>query len=158
MAETDNPLKRLVEVAISDFAAWLLGVEVQDAYAVNIELTSNLVRVDQLFRVTLQNGRTTLLHIEFQGSSTHRPMKWRMLEYMARIADAEPELDLFSVVFYVGVGLALRTQVNTRSIHLVIQQHPLEISGRSCLENASDRITQIAATRVITTLRADKNR
>jgi len=121
MAETDNPLKRLVEVAISDFAAWLLGVEVQDAYAVNIELTSNLVRVDQLFRVTMQNGRTTLLHIEFQGRSTHRPMKWRMLEYMARIADAEPELDLFSVVFYVGVGLALRTQANIRSIHLVIQ-------------------------------------
>jgi len=104
MAETDNPLKRLVETAISDFAAWLLGVEVQDAYAVNIELTSDLVRVDQLFRVTLQNGRTTLLHIEFQGRSTHRPMKWRMLEYMARIADAEPELALFSVVFYVGAG------------------------------------------------------
>ena len=76
MAETDNPLKRLVETAISDFAAWLLGVEVQDAYAVNIELTSDLVRVDQLFRVTLQNGQTTLLHIEFQGRSTHRPMKW----------------------------------------------------------------------------------
>ena len=104
MAETDNPLKRLVETAISDFAAWLLGVEVQDAYAVNIELTSDLVRVDQLFRVTLQNGQTTLLHIEFQGRSTHRPMKWRMLEYMSRIADAEPELDLFSVVFYVGAG------------------------------------------------------
>lgn len=31
-------------------------------------------------------------------------MKWRMLEYMSRIADAEPELDLFSVVFYVGQG------------------------------------------------------
>ena len=104
MAETDNPLKRLVETAISDFAAWLLGVEVQDAYAVNIELTSDLVRVDQLFRVTLQNGQTTLLHIEFQGRSTHRPMKWRMLEYMSRIADAEPELALFSVVFYVGAG------------------------------------------------------
>ncbi len=56
------------------------------------------------FRVTLQDRRTSLLHIELQGKSTHRPMKWRMLEYMIRIADAEPGLDLLSAVFYVGQG------------------------------------------------------
>ncbi|MCX6046632.1 MAG: hypothetical protein NT075_16125 [Chloroflexi bacterium] len=104
MAETDNPLKRLIDSAIFDFASWLLDAEVQTVDAMNIELLAELVRVDQLFRVTLQDGRTTLLHIEFQGKSTHRPMKWRMLEYMTRIADVEQGLDLLSVVFYVGAG------------------------------------------------------
>jgi len=69
--------------------------------------SADVVRVDQLFRVVVADGRTVLFHIEFQGRTSHRPMKWRMLEYMTRIADAEPDLDLLSVVFYVGQGAGL---------------------------------------------------
>lgn len=66
MAETDSPLKRLVQSAPIDFAAWLLDTEVIAAHEINIELPADVVRVDQLYRVTLASGRVSLLHIEFQ--------------------------------------------------------------------------------------------
>lgn len=95
MAETDDPLKRLLHTSIKDFAAWLLNTEVVDAQTVNIELPGGEpVRADHLFRVLLANGRTALLHIEFQGRSSRKPMKWRMLDYMTRIAEAERDIDL----------------------------------------------------------------
>jgi hypothetical protein len=37
MAETDHPLKRLVQTAAPDFASWLLGEEVQEIETVNVE-------------------------------------------------------------------------------------------------------------------------
>lgn len=104
MAQTDNPLKNLVQTSITDFAAWLLDGDVDEVTPLNVEFAGQTVRVDQLFRVVLADGRRTLLHFEFQGRSSQRPMKWRMLAYMAQIAAAEPELDLLSVVFYVGYG------------------------------------------------------
>lgn len=109
MAETDNPLKRLLHIAIEDFAAWLFGEEVLSADTVNIELPStDPIRTDQLFRVALANGRTGLLHIEFQGRSSRKPMKWRMLDYITRIAEIERGVDLLSVVFYIGQGTGAR--------------------------------------------------
>ena len=108
MAETDSPLKRLVNFCIKDFAAWLLDAEVRDAHTLNIELPTEPTAVDQLFHVTLVNGRSTMLHIEFQGRSTHSPMRWRMLDYIARLANAERDLDLYSVVFYVGKGVGAK--------------------------------------------------
>jgi predicted transposase YdaD len=105
---TDSPLKQLLELSITDFAAWLLASEVREAYPLNVEFQTEAVRVDQLYHVTLDSGQATLLHIEFQGKSTHRPMKWRMLDYMARIAATERDLDLSSVVFYVGYGSGVR--------------------------------------------------
>jgi len=75
MAETDDPLKRLLHTSIKDFAAWLLNTEVVDAQTVNIELPGGEpVRADHLFHVLLANGRTALLHIEFQGRSSRKPM------------------------------------------------------------------------------------
>lgn len=109
MAETDDPLKRLLHASIKDFAAWLLNTEVVDAHTVNIELSGGEpVRADQLFRVLLATGRTALLHIEFQGRSSRKPMKWRMLDYITRIAEAERDIDLYSVVFYVGEGVGAK--------------------------------------------------
>jgi predicted transposase YdaD len=104
MAETDSPLKRLVQSAPVDFAAWLLNAEVIAAHEINIELPADVVRVDQLYRVTLANGRVPLLHIEFQGRSSRAPMPLRMLDYITRIVTSEPDLDLLSVVIYVGQG------------------------------------------------------
>ncbi|MFN8493552.1 MAG: hypothetical protein U0350_38485 [Caldilineaceae bacterium] len=57
-----------------------------------------------MFRITLGSGRVVKLHIEFQGPSSHEPMRLRMLDYMARLVNADPDLDLSSVVFYVGQG------------------------------------------------------
>jgi predicted transposase YdaD len=91
-------------MADTDIATWLIGQEVMETFAVNIELPADAIRVDQLFRAVLADGRVTLVHVEFQGRSSHLPMKWRMLEYMARIAGSAPDLDLFSVVLYVGQG------------------------------------------------------
>ncbi|MCE7982726.1 MAG: hypothetical protein DYG89_16200 [Caldilinea sp. CFX5] len=109
MAETDDPLKRLFHTSIKDIAAWLLEAEVVDAQTVNIELPGGEpVRADHLFRVLLATGRTALLHIEFQGRSSRKPMKWRMLDYITRVVEAERELDLYSVVFYVGEGVGAR--------------------------------------------------
>ena len=57
--------------------------------------------VDQVFHITLADGREALLHIEFQGRSSRAPMRWRVLEYMVRLA-VNYRLRLLSVVIYVG--------------------------------------------------------
>jgi predicted transposase YdaD len=103
MADTDSPLKQLVSAFITDFAAWLLQAEVREAHPLNIELPAETLAADQVFHVTLADGRTLVLHIEFQGRTSHQPMEWRMLEYMARLAHTH-RLDLWSVVIYVGRG------------------------------------------------------
>ena len=103
MAETDSLLKRLVSTFILDFASWLLGTAVQGARPLQSELPAATVAVDQVFQVTLVDGRALLLHIEFQGRRSHTPMQWRMLEYMPRLAYTY-RLDLESVVLYIGRG------------------------------------------------------
>ena len=103
MADTDSPLKQLFSAFITDFAAWLLQAEVREAHPLNIELPAETLAADQVFHVTLADGRVLVLHIEFQGRSSHQLMEWRMLEYMVRLAHTH-RLDLWSVVIYVGHG------------------------------------------------------
>ncbi|HEY7496665.1 MAG TPA: hypothetical protein VIH59_36865 [Candidatus Tectomicrobia bacterium] len=97
MADTDSPLKQLVSVFITDFAAWLLQAEVREAHPLNVEWPAETLATDQVFHITLADGRTLVLHIAFQGRTSHQPMEWRMLEYMVRLAHAH-QLDLWSVV------------------------------------------------------------
>lgn len=104
MAATDGPLKRLVSMFSSDFAAWLLHADVREVRPLNVELAAETLAVDQVFHVTLADGRETLLHIEFQGRGSRAPMRWRVLEYMARLA-VTYRLALLSVVIYVGRGV-----------------------------------------------------
>lgn len=104
MASTDSPLKQLIETCITDFAAWLLNTAIKDAQPLNVELLAQTVRVDQLYRVTLASGRVVKLHIEFQGIRSHEPMRLRELDYMTRLVKLDPDLDLHSVVLYVGKG------------------------------------------------------
>ena len=106
MAATDHPLKRLVSLFIDDFAAWLLNSPVRETHPLNVELPADLLATDQVFRVTLVDGRELVLHIEFQGRRSHQPMPWRMLEYMPRLA-VTYRLPLWSVVFYVGAGAGI---------------------------------------------------
>ena len=103
MADTDSPLKQLFSAFITDFAAWLLQADVRDAHPLNIELPAEMLAADQVFHVTLADERTLVLHIEFQGRTSHQPMEWRMLEYMTRLAYTH-RLNLRSVVIYVGRG------------------------------------------------------
>jgi hypothetical protein len=109
MSETDSPLKVLVQDFALDFAVWLLNVSVDEVRYVrpaNVELQPDPVQPtwsDTVFQVTLADEREVLLHIEFQGRSTHRPMPWRMLDYMSRLARRE-QTALCSVVLYVGEG------------------------------------------------------
>ena len=86
MAATDHPLKRLVSLFIDDFAAWLLNCPVRETQPLNVELPADILATDQVFRVTLADGRDLVLHIEFQGRRSHPPIPWRMLEYMPRLA------------------------------------------------------------------------
>ena len=106
MAATDHPLKRLVSLFIDEFAAWLLNSPVREARPLNVELPADLLATDQVFQVTLVDGRELVLHIEFQGRRSHQPMPWRMLEYMPRLA-VTYRLPLWSVVFYVGAGAGI---------------------------------------------------
>jgi hypothetical protein len=103
MAATDHPLKRLVSLFIDEFATWLLNCPVRETQPLNVELAADLLATDQVFRVTLADGRDLVLHLEFQGRRSHPPMPWRMLEYMPRLA-VTYRLPLWSVVFYVGTG------------------------------------------------------
>jgi hypothetical protein len=109
MSKTDSPLKVLVQDFAVDFAAWLLNVpvdEVRNVRPANVELQPEPVQPawsDTVFHVVLSGEREVLLHLEFQGRSTHRPMPWRMLDYMSRLAEREQSA-LCSAVLYVGEG------------------------------------------------------
>jgi len=106
MTETDIPLKLIVHEFASHFAAWLLDVDkanVRRVQPLNIELPARAVRTDTVFRVTLDDGRVSLLHIEFQGRRSERPMPLRMLNYLSRLVQQE-QGDLCSAVIYVGDG------------------------------------------------------
>jgi len=106
MPQTDTPFKRLVNEFALDFAAWLLNVSDADVHHVqplNIELPAGAVRTDTIFRVTLADGRVTLLHVEFQGRRSERPMPLRMLDYISRLTQQERG-HLCSAVIYVGDG------------------------------------------------------
>ncbi|MEM7534481.1 MAG: hypothetical protein AAF639_20025 [Chloroflexota bacterium] len=102
--ETDSPLKRLVGMAPIDFAEWLLKTQVSRAEEANIELQDDPVPLsaDTLYWITLaqpmvhesgpRKGQTydrVLLHIEFQGKSTWKPMRLRELDYIVRVQDEE---------------------------------------------------------------------
>ncbi|RKZ44103.1 MAG: hypothetical protein DRR00_28760 [Candidatus Parabeggiatoa sp. nov. 3] len=105
MAETDNPLKRLFSDFSTDFAIWLLGDQVASVRPTNIALlpSEDEIRADEIFDVTLTDGRILNLHIDFQGIRSHRPMPWRVLDYISRIAETYRR-DVCSVVIYVGNG------------------------------------------------------
>ncbi|MCX6032394.1 MAG: hypothetical protein NT169_24270 [Chloroflexi bacterium] len=110
MPETDSPLKDLVRDFAPDFAAWLLDVDPADIVAVhveNIELPAGKVQSDTVLHVTLTSGLTPVLHIEFQGIRTERPMPWRMLDYMSRLVQ-QGWSSLCSAVIYVGDGAGVR--------------------------------------------------
>ncbi|MEK8020002.1 MAG: hypothetical protein VSS75_024275 [Candidatus Parabeggiatoa sp.] len=105
MAETDNPLKRLFSDFSTDFAIWLLGDQIASVRPTNIALlpSEEEIRADEIFDVTLTDGRILNLHIDFQGIRSHRPMPWRVLDYISRIAETYHR-DVCSVVIYVGKG------------------------------------------------------
>jgi predicted transposase YdaD len=106
MTETDIPLKLLVREFTLDFAVWLLDVEpeaIRRVRPLNVELPADALRSDTVFRVTLTDGRVTVLHIEFQGRRSERPMPLRMLDYLSRLAQRESAA-LCSAVLYVGRG------------------------------------------------------
>jgi len=123
MTETDNPLKALVRDFAPDFAAWLLDVEpaaVRQVQPLNVDLPASAVHSDTIFLVSLDPARVppgppeVLLHIEFQGERSERPMSWRMLEYLGKIAERELDwrglerIPLCGAVLYVGDGAGLR--------------------------------------------------
>lgn len=109
MSITDNPLKILITNTIESFASWLLDRPVSNVHPLNVEFPGQDVRSDLLFLVA--DPPRTILHLELQGRSTHRPMPLRQLEYISRIVDREIRTPsdknntrLHSVVFYLGKG------------------------------------------------------
>ena len=103
MAATDNPLKRLFNAFTKEMAAWLLNAEVQTVSTVSVEISARNLSVDQVREVILADQSSILLHVEFQGRSSKKPMPWRMLEYMSLITDLYRK-DMHNVVVYVGKG------------------------------------------------------
>ena len=73
MAATDHPLKRLVSLSIDDFATWLLNCPVRETQPLNVELAADILATDQVFRISLADGRALVLPIEFQGRRSHPP-------------------------------------------------------------------------------------
>ncbi|PDW00640.1 hypothetical protein [Candidatus Viridilinea mediisalina] len=104
MAKTDNPLKRLVNLAANDVAAWLLERPVREATtrSSNLVPPAQALDSDLVFFVTLEDGSEEILHLEFQGRGSDRPMPIRMLEYRTRLAATYPDMPVTSVVWYVG--------------------------------------------------------
>ncbi len=106
MGETDHPLKRLVLDNKEDFAAWLLGDDVQIVQVTSVggELTADPdpIDTDLLLLVTLKDGTQILLHIEFQAPGSRKPMPLRMLDYLSRIVQAYRGIRIESVVIYLA--------------------------------------------------------
>jgi hypothetical protein len=73
MADLDSPLKQLVSAFITDFAAWLLHADVREAHALNVELPGGMLTADQVFHVTLADGRALVLHMSFKGEPATSP-------------------------------------------------------------------------------------
>ncbi|MEM7531297.1 MAG: hypothetical protein AAF639_03900 [Chloroflexota bacterium] len=131
MNKTDSPLKRLVQLAPVDFAEWLLDRKVVSVRTANIELqpNPNPVYTDLVFWVTVvpseedrqqddadnEGDNHVLLHIEFQGASSKRPMRFRILDYVVGFTDKERGARIHSVVFYVGE----KTNVTDTGYHQV---------------------------------------
>jgi predicted transposase YdaD len=82
-----------------DVASWLLGSAVEDVEPLSVELSGEALRSDTVFRVQLSDGRQAIVHIELQGRRTPRPMPWRMLSYMQRLAE-QHGLPMVNVVLY----------------------------------------------------------
>ncbi len=102
MSQTDNPLKRFLIETIEDLASWLLGQPVKRVkHEQNVELPVSNISSDQVFRVTLADGKDIILHIEYEASSSVDEMRWRMLRYMVRLAE-KFDLEVHSVVLYIG--------------------------------------------------------
>ncbi len=106
MGETDHPLKRLVLDNKEDFAAWLLGddVQIMQVTSVGGELTADPdpIDTDLLLLVTLKDGTQLLLHIEFQAPGSRKPMPLRMLDYLSRIVQGYRGIRIESVVIYLA--------------------------------------------------------
>jgi hypothetical protein len=92
-------------VSVNLIIIWLLGDQVSSVRPTNIALlpSEEEIRADEIFEVTLTDGRTLNLHIDFQGIRSHRPVPWRVLDYISRIAETYHR-DVCSVVIYVGKG------------------------------------------------------
>ena len=103
MAAPDSLLKLLVSSFMTDVASWVLHTPVRAARPVNVVLPAPTLAVDQVLHVTLASGHEGLLHLEFQGRRSHDTMRWRMQEYISRLAHTY-RLDLESVVVYIGRG------------------------------------------------------
>ncbi|MEM7534690.1 MAG: hypothetical protein AAF639_21100 [Chloroflexota bacterium] len=126
MNKTDSPLERLVQIAPQDFAEWLLKKKVITITSANIELqpNPNATYTDLVFWVTVEPDEEddektpyeVLLHIEFQGKSSERPMRFRVLDYIVGFADQERGMRIHSVVFYIGE----KTNVTDTGYHQVI--------------------------------------
>lgn len=104
MAGMDVLLKRLVTTHINDFASWMLGCEVKHVEARPTEWLPDAdpLRSDLLFEVTLVDNRIIMLHFEFQGRSSHKPMPRRMLKYITFAVDDYWGIPILSCIFYTG--------------------------------------------------------
>ncbi|NCC34137.1 MAG: hypothetical protein EOM24_19310, partial [Chloroflexia bacterium] len=104
MAETDHPLKRFVALEAPDVAAWLLEQPVRAVTTRQGELTAQPDPLDSdlVLFVTLDTGQEVILHLEFQGPGSKKPMPTRMLDYQTRLALIYRDLPITSVVWYLG--------------------------------------------------------
>ncbi|MFV9507915.1 MAG: hypothetical protein AB4911_25485 [Oscillochloridaceae bacterium umkhey_bin13] len=57
---------------------------------------------DLVLFVTLDDGHEVILHLEFQGPGSKKPMPLRMLDYQTRLAMIYRDLPITSVVWYLG--------------------------------------------------------
>ncbi len=101
MAATDNPLKRLFKSFPKAFAEWLIAEPVQSTEQSDIELPVSAIRSDQVFTVMLASREEIIFHLEFEASDDTEVMKWRMLDYMSRIA-GNLKKPIQSVVLYLN--------------------------------------------------------
>lgn len=122
MGVFDTILKQRVAGDAPAFAAWLLNADVSIVEALSIELVSDPIRADTVFRVQRADGETVLLHIEFQRRSSRPPMHWRMIEYMVRLAQ-QHRLPLQSAVLYLDYGAG--SQDTGQHQHMGTDGHPV---------------------------------
>lgn len=103
MVKTDSSLKQLFTTFIADFLVWILGIEITSATPCPIELHgTHTLEADLIFDVTAYDGRNSLVHLEFQGPTTHIPMRLRVLHYVTHMVEDDDQKPIMSIVIYIG--------------------------------------------------------
>jgi len=103
MPDIDSTIKVLADRNAADYIRWLLGPSYQLIKTEGTELPATKRFADTVYHVKDEKGNPFILHIEFQGQKSEKPMNFRMLEYNVRLLEKHG-IPVCGIVIYLVKG------------------------------------------------------